>query len=275
MEDYFGIPTNVDNISISSLFSRAYYQIWNDWFRDENLQPSLNFSKGDGPDPAPSNLRRRGKRHDYFTSCLPWPAKDNGNPVLLPLGTTAPITGIDGDPPTFQIPGGGQNLGLIPSAGNNWTFGGPDTSLGPSEWNNTGLEADLSNATSATINEIRQAFQVQRLQERDARGGTRYVEILKAHFEFQPRFQAPESGAAIDRANNGKYKPRRPNHTNRHSPRSYTSRNPGCLWHVLYERSRLYQIIRRTYDNNRSRSIPSRSKLPTGHQPDVHQENQI
>lgn len=181
--DYMGIPTNVTNVfqDVSALPFRAYYKVWNEWFRDQNLQDSLVEVTGDGPDvtDVPDYvIQKRGKRHDYFTSALPWPQK--GDSVDLPLGQYAPVVG-DGNQPTMQTSSGGAQGALIKASDGDLVFPHA-TNPGYSYWANTGLQADLSDATAATINQLRQAFQVQKLLERDARGGTRYVEIIKAHF---------------------------------------------------------------------------------------------
>lgn len=96
--DYMGIPPSIPNLTINALYARAYHLIWNEWFRDQNLQDSKPVPKTDGPDdPATYALLKRGKRHDYFTSCLPWPQK--GPSVGMPIGGQVPITGLlPGDP---------------------------------------------------------------------------------------------------------------------------------------------------------------------------------
>lgn len=196
LEDHFGLPINVANIDVCSFWHRAYNLIWNEWFRDQNLQDSVSVPKGNGPDPAATwQLLKRNKRHDYFTSCLPWPQKGPG--VELPLGTTAPVISNNAQP-TYSAAGFSNvplQAGTI-SGSTALQFGPGVTSLQPTYiGNQSGLVADLSSASSATINSLRQAFQVQKLLERDARGGTRYTEILRSHFGVispDARLQRPE-----------------------------------------------------------------------------------
>ena len=193
LSEYMGVPIQ-NTLTFSSLWHRAYNLIWNEWFRDENLQDSVVVDKDDGPDTSTDYvLLKRGKRHDYFTSCLPFAQK--GTAVELPLGTTADVVADATGIPTFDL---GTSTDVRLRAGTDqddarWSVNGQ---VGfDAAWNTTGLEVDLTSATAATINQIREAFQIQRLLERDARGGTRYTEIIRSHFGVMSpdqRLQRPE-----------------------------------------------------------------------------------
>lgn len=209
--DYFGLPTNVNKaLKVNALPFRAYNLIFNEWFRDENLQESLKVPTGDGPDNLSDyNLVRRGKRHDYFTSCLPWPQKGPGVEISIGGSANLDISGsVSGNGiPIFNRassngsnPAGGLASGL--NGASNVVFnnsaGGDLYAL---SWKDPKLSvsvsgtADLSTATPISINDLRQAFQIQKLYERDARGGTRYTEILRSHFGVispDARLQRPE-----------------------------------------------------------------------------------
>lgn len=228
LEDYFGLPTGVSGIKSNELAARAYALIWNEWFRDENLQNPINLSSyaeistasglddvglGDAGFTGSHKLLRRGKRHDYFTSALPWPQKGPG--VELPLNGNAQVYSPANQ--ALQLTDGTNYGGLVslgsdgvldrgsvgyPLTGDKFVGAkGGYRGTGSDQWDakllgvSGGLIADLSSVSAATINSLRQAFQLQKLYERDARGGTRYTEIIRSHFGVispDSRLQRPE-----------------------------------------------------------------------------------
>lgn len=199
--DYFGIPTGVAGLSVNSMPFRAYAKIWNEWFRDENLQQPVTMSKTDATTAGSntgtnlSDAEKGGlplkvcKYKDYFTSCLPSPQK--GDAVTLPMSGNAPIYGFDTNMKHksilrvtgFSSDGASTNENVLnymqstPSTNQPLVLVG--TSIGGDAVNGVALGADLSNVTAATINELRNAIAVQHILERDARTGTRYKEILQ------------------------------------------------------------------------------------------------
>lgn len=193
LADYLGIPTHVGTaFEFNALPFRCYSLIYNEWFRDQNLQVSeATGNGGDGPDVMTNyRLRRRGKRHDYFTSCLPWPQK--GPDTKISIGNTAPVTATSNSNTALGVVNPAGGLDKIN------TDGGTTPPWGYLSQDGTGvnaLYADLSNATTVTINQLRESFQIQKLLERDARGGTRYTEIVRSHFGVispDARLQRPE-----------------------------------------------------------------------------------
>ena len=215
LADYFGLPPAAPNQWVNVLPFRAYNLIYNEWFRAGDITPSLPVHLDDNDEYFNDGnndyvLRRRVKRPDQFTRVLPWPQRGPG--VELPLGSTAPVVGTG---MTLGLTDGTNNLGLQNGYSGNGTynfgsnmygkdvgttatnFGVSGVSLGvTTDPDKSGLVTDLSQATAATINSLRQAFQVQKLYERDARsGGNRYIEILRAHFGVispDARLQRPE-----------------------------------------------------------------------------------
>lgn len=185
LEDYFGIPTQTAvGVQHSALYARAYALIYDEWYRDQNLQDAElpNLGIGDSAHAGYNALARRGKRHDYFTSCLPWEQK--GAPASLAIAGDAPVVAhlgqeddyvnvwAEGESEWRRIEDDGVGVEI-----NAWTVG---TSIGSPHTGS--LVARLEETTAATVNDLRNAFAVQRLLEQDARGGTRYSELVNSHF---------------------------------------------------------------------------------------------
>lgn len=205
--DYMGLPT-VGQITAGNQYThnalplRAYNKIWNEWFRDQNINTAVPDNMGDGPDAvADYAIQTRAKSHDYFTSALPWPQKFT--PLQTLFTGTAPVVGIglsdgtvisagtnirqtDGTNPVFPFMQGAS----VPQIRYDTGGGGVVSAT-----NTPKIYADLAQATGVTINALRQAWLVQDLLERDARGGTRYTELIRSHFGvINPdfRLQRPE-----------------------------------------------------------------------------------
>ena len=220
LADYLGIPTGIPNLSVNALPFRAYALIMNEWFRDQNLSDPLVVPDDDATVSGVntgnfvSDVAKGGKPyiaakyHDYFTSCLPSPQK--GPDVVIPVasGAKSPVYALADRVPTAGVTGEYMMLGQSLEESD-------PRYLGANSWSNsvgavlkkftggenyTTMPLNLwavsdGNVPSATINQLRLAFQIQKLYERDARGGSRYIEILKSHFGVtspDARLQRPE-----------------------------------------------------------------------------------
>lgn len=201
LQDYMGLPT-VGQLSagatytVSVLPMRAYNLIWNEWFRDQNMQTPVAVNLGDGPDSHTDYvLKRRGKRHDYFTSCLPWPQKPTSLDATQGFAFQggAPVSGLGG----ISLANGVGSVGVQEVGGTVATYSAGKNIWDPAAANQVVMKVDSDGYPDVrvTINAMRQAFAVQKLLERDARGGTRYTELVRAHFGVispDQRLQRPE-----------------------------------------------------------------------------------
>lgn len=205
---YFGLPEGLDfdEIDVSLLPFRAYNLIYNEWFRDQNLTDKVTVGTGDGPDGSTpmGNVRPSAKRHDYFTSCVPYLQK--GDAVSVALAGLAPVVGIGKDIADETYSVADQGVDESDDVGGSGVIYPFSSVLGTdhADWYIKGtaatggspaIFADLTQVSGVSINALRESVAIQRLLEKDARGGTRYVEIIKSHFGVTSpdfRHQRPE-----------------------------------------------------------------------------------
>lgn len=178
LPDYLGVPPEVNDLEVSALPFRAYALIWNEWYRDQDLQTPLPISVESGLDTTTNvALQRVAWEKDYFTSARPWEQK--GPAVTIPIGTEAPVVPT-GNTPSLQTTGGVRALNLEGSANRGvFASGAAFGASQPFAWADSGLEADLSQASGVTVNVLREALALQRYEEARARYGSRYTEYLR------------------------------------------------------------------------------------------------
>lgn len=178
LSDYYGIPPGTYGAgkAYSALPHRGYVRIYNEWYRDQDLCPEIPMVTGDGSDiTTPTNLQTAAWEKDYFTTARPWATK--GNEVTLPLGLSAPVTAVGDGIPLFDFGTAvASKLQAQPDTSLNSTAAPSVASWG--KWNDTKLQANLSTATAVSVNQLREAFALQRYAEARARYGSRYTEYL-------------------------------------------------------------------------------------------------
>jgi hypothetical protein len=183
LSDYMGIPTGVPSLEVNALPYRAYAKIFNEWYRDQDLETELPISTESGADTTTNTLLQNcAWEKDYFTSARPWTQK--GADVTIPFGTSAPTTiSSNGLNPTFNSIGGSEEVGLFQhtNAGAGLSVGDAIADKNVAFGLQTGLTGttDLTNASAINVNQLREAFAIQRYQEARARYGSRYTEYLR------------------------------------------------------------------------------------------------